>query len=126
MKNLNEAMTDKHLSVYEKTVFAYFWGISNENTTCSKRRSEIIQELHICPKTFDKSIKKLEYYRYLRVYRQIFHKNVYVLQQECPKNATTQIVEPTLKNREFPVWKHIKNKNNDESTEFPAWNPQKN
>lgn len=104
MKNLNAAMMDKRLSVYEKTVFAYFCGISNKDGTCSKRRAEIIQELHICPKTFDKSIKKLEYYRYLSIYRQNFHKNVYILQSKCNKNAYLQTVVPPPKMPEFPVW----------------------
>ncbi len=123
MKNLRAVMSDRRLSAYSKNIFSYLLSISNENGICSKKRTEILQDLNICPRTFEKNVKKLEYCRYLHVCRQIFRKNVYIL---LPKYREFEDLQMVNNSQKFPVWKSSKTKNNDGPPGFPVWNPGKN
>lgn len=79
MEILKKAATNSQLSAYSKTVFAYLYSIADGNIIKFKKCEMLARELKINPKTFAKSVKQLEKFGYITVFRSIFCANVYVL-----------------------------------------------
>ena len=82
MKNLEKIMTEKRISVYSKLVFAYLYSISGKSWTCSKPRKEIAKEISISVRTLDKHLKILASLGYIRICKNLFHSNIYILDVE--------------------------------------------
>ena len=85
MKILEKIMTDKKISVYSKLAFSYLYSISGKNWTCSKPRKEIAKEINISIRTLDKHLKILASWGHIRVCKNLFHSNIYILDSEQPE-----------------------------------------
>ncbi len=88
MKILEKIMTDKRISVYSKLVFSYLYSISGKNWTCSKTRKEIAKEINISIRTLDKHLKILANWGHIRICKNLFHSNIYILDAESPEKRT--------------------------------------
>ena len=86
MKILEKTLTISELSVYSKLIFSYLYSISGKNWTCSKGRKEIAKSLNIYVGTLDKHLKILSEFGYIRICKNLFHTNIYILDIEKAEN----------------------------------------
>ena len=90
MHILKSVITDKRLSTNSKVIFVYLWTSFDENGVCSKSRDEFAKALNICKSTFDKNVKQLAFYGYIRIYRTFFGNNTYALPRIVGKPRVPQ------------------------------------